>query len=114
VVWSARGAAHHDRWSLYSLGRMYQFGFGVKEDRAKAHAFYRQAAALGDVEAREALATFKQHVFPDRQSAAVYDERVQRYMSVINGCQAWANSAGHAVTCIVPAIDLNPKTWADC
>ncbi len=114
VEWYARGAAHNDPWSLYSLGRMYQFGFGVKEDRAKAHAFYRQAAALGHLKAREAVATFNQHVFPDRQSAAIYDGRVQRYATAIGACQSWANSAGHPVTCYVPATDWNPKTWDDC
>ena len=35
-------------------------------------------------------------------------------MSAINGCQAQANQAGHTVTCLVPVIDWNPKTWQDC
>ena len=114
VEWYARGALWNDHASLYSLGRMYQFGFGVKEDRAKAHAYYRQSAALGSHKAREALATFDRFVFPDKQSAAIYDERVQRWMSAINGCQAQANRTGQAVTCLVPVIDWNPKTWQDC
>jgi hypothetical protein len=114
VEWYARGAGHNDPWSLYSLGRMYQFGFGVKADRAKAHAFYRQAAALGDLKAREAVASFNQHVFPDRRSAAIYDGRVQQHATAIGACQSWANSAGHPVTCFVPAVDWNAKTWEDC
>ena len=114
VEWYARGALQNDHRSLYSLGRMYQYGSAVKEDRAKAHAFYRQAAALGNLKAREALATFDRFSFPDQRSAAIYDERVTGYMSAINGCQARANQAGHAVTCLVPVIDWNPKTWQDC
>ncbi len=114
VEWFARGAMHNDPGSLFSLGRMYQFGFGVNEDRAKAHALFRQAAALGNLKAREALATFKQHVFPDGQSAAIYDSRVQRYASAVAGCQNAANQAGHTITCLVPVIDWNPKTWEDC
>jgi TPR repeat protein len=114
VEWYARGALQNDHPSLYSLARMYQYGFGVKEDRAKAHALYRQAAALGNGKAREALATFDRFSVPDRQSAAIYDQRVTAYMSAINGCQAQANQAGHAVTCLVPVVDWNPKTWQDC
>jgi TPR repeat protein len=114
VEWYARGALQNDHPSLYSLARMYQYGFGVKEDRAKAHALYRQAAALGNGKAREALATFDRFSFPDRQSAAIYDQRVTAYMSAINGCQAQANQTGQAVTCLVPVIDWNPKTWQDC
>lgn len=114
VDWYARGALQNDHASLYSLGRMYQFGFGVKEDRAKAHAFYRQSAALGNHRAREALATFNRFVFPDQKSAAIYDERVTRYMSAINGCQAQADREQRTVRCLVPIIDWNPKTWEDC
>ncbi len=114
VEWFARGALHKDHWSLYSLGRMYFFGFGVKEDRPKAHALYRQAAALGNHDAREALATFNRFTFPDERSAAIYDERVRRYTDAINACQAQANRSGHSVTCLVPGVDLNPKTWEDC
>lgn len=114
VEWYARGALQNDHQSLYGLGRMYQFGFGVKEDRAKAHALYRQAAALGNHKAREALATFDRFAWPDQRSAAIYNDRVAGYMSAINGCQARANLAGHAVTCLVPVIDWNPKTWDDC
>jgi uncharacterized protein len=114
VEWYARGALWNDHNSLYSLGRMYQFGFGVKEDRAKAHAYFRQSGALGNLKAREALATFDRFVFPDPQSAAIYDERVQRWQRAIDGCQAQANSTGQPVTCLVPAIDWNPKTWQDC
>jgi TPR repeat protein len=93
---------------------MYYFGFGVREDRAKAQALYRQAAAFGDHDAREALATFKQFTFPDQRSAAIYDERVRRYVDAINLCQAQADRAGHSLTCLVPAVELNPKTWKDC
>jgi TPR repeat protein len=114
VEWYARAAMQNHHPALYSLGRMYQFGFGVKEDRAKSHAFYRQAAALGNPKAREALATFGRFSWPDPRSAAIYDERVTRYMSAINACQARADQAGHTVTCLVPVIDWNPKTWEDC
>jgi TPR repeat protein len=114
VEWYARGALLNDHNSLYSLGRMYFFGFGVKEDRTKAHAYYKQSAALGNHKAREALVTFNRFVFPDQKSAAIYDERVQRWQRAIDGCQSLANSTGHSVTCLVPAIDWNPKTWKDC
>ncbi len=114
VEWYARGALQNDHASLYSLGRMYQFGFGVKEDRAKAHAFYRQSAAFGNPKAREALVTFTQFVWPDQRSQDIYTERVVRYLSTINGCQAQADREGRSVRCLVPAIDWNPKTWEDC
>jgi hypothetical protein len=114
VEWYARGALHKDPWSLGSLGRMYYFGFGVKEDRAKAHALYRQAAAFGDHRAKEALATFNRFTFPDERSAAIFDERSRRYVDAINSCQAQADRAGHTITCLVPVVDLNPKTWQDC
>jgi TPR repeat protein len=114
VEWYARGALQKDHASLFSLARMYQFGFGVKEDRPKAHALYRQAAALGNHKAREALVTFDRFVFPDQRSAAIYDERVGRYMSAITACQARADREGRTVTCLVPGIDWNPKTWDDC
>jgi TPR repeat protein len=93
---------------------MNQFGFGVNEDRAKAHAFYRQAASLGNPKAKEALATFDRFSFPDQRSFDVYHARVMSYMNAINGCPSAANLAGHAVSCLVPSIDWNPKTWAEC
>jgi hypothetical protein len=114
VEWYAEGALQNDHASLYSLARMYQYGFGVKEDRAKAHALYRQSAALGNHKAREALATFDRFSWPDQKSQDVYNARVMSYMNAINGCQARANLAGHAVSCFVPGIDWNPKTWEDC
>jgi TPR repeat protein len=49
VEWYARGALQNDHGNLYSLARMYHYGFGVKEERAKAHALYRQSAALGNL-----------------------------------------------------------------
>lgn len=112
VEWYARASTQNYHPALYSLGRMYQFGFGVNEERANA--FYRQSASLGNPKAREALATFKQFSFPDQKSADIYQGRVESYMNAINGCQAWANSAGRAVSCLVPSIDWNPKTWAEC
>lgn len=114
VEWYAEGALQNDHPNLYSLGRMYQYGFGVKEDRARAHAYYRQAASLGNHKAREALATFNQFSWPDQKSLDVYNARVASYMGAINGCQGRANLAGHAVSCLVPNIDWNPKTWEDC
>jgi len=44
---------------------MYHYGFGVKEERAKAHALYRQSAGLGNLKAREALVTFERFSWPD-------------------------------------------------
>jgi hypothetical protein len=35
-------------------------------------------------------------------------------MNAINGCQAAANLSGHSVSCLVPVIDWNPKTWEGC
>jgi hypothetical protein len=114
VEWFARSSMHNYPPGLYALGRMYQFGFGVKEDRAKAHAFYRQSAALGDHKAREALATFNNFVWPDQRSRDTYLARVEHYFGVVNGCQARADLARTTVTCLVPVIDWNPKTWEDC
>lgn len=114
VEWYARGALQNDHGNLYSLARMYQFGFGVKEDRAKAHALYRQSAALGNLKAREALVTFDRFSWPDQRSQDIYTGRVTAYMNAINGCQARADAAGHAVSCLVPGVDWNPKTWESC
>jgi TPR repeat protein len=114
VEWYARSAVHNYPPALYGLGRMYQFGFGVKEDRAKAHAFYRQSAAFGDHKAREALATFNNVVWPDQKSRDTYLARVEHYFGVVNGCQARADLTRTTVTCLVPIIDWNPKTWEDC
>jgi hypothetical protein len=35
-------------------------------------------------------------------------------MSAINGCQLRANAEGRSVTCLVPSVDWNPKTWESC
>jgi TPR repeat protein len=114
VEWYARSSVHNYAPGLYGLGRMYQFGFGVKEDRAKAHAFYKQSAAFGEHKAREALATFNNFVWPDRKSRDTYLARVEHYFGTIRGCQAEANVMRTTVTCLVPIIDWNPKTWEDC
>lgn len=114
VEWYARSSMHNYPAGLYGLGRMYQFGFAVKEDRPKAHALYRQAAALGDHKAREALATFNSFVWPDQRSRDIYLSRVERYFGTISGCQATADVTRTPVTCLVPVIDWNPKTWQDC
>ena len=114
VEWYAQSSLHNYPPGLYGLGRMYQFGFGVKEDRAKAHALYRQSAALGDHKAREALATFNNFVWPDQRSRDLYLSRVEHYFGTVNGCQATANVTRAPVTCLVPIIDWNPKTWEDC
>jgi hypothetical protein len=114
VEWYARGALQNDHGNLYSLARMYHYGFGVKEDRAKAHALYRHSAALGNLKAREALVTFDRFSWPDQRSQDIYTGRVASYMSAINGCQLRANAEGRAVTCLVPGVDWNPKTWESC
>jgi TPR repeat protein len=114
VEWYARGALQNDQYNLYSLARMYHYGFGVKEDRAKAHALYRRSAALGNQKAREALITFDRFSWPDQKSQDIYTARVVAYMNAINGCQARADAAGHAVSCLVPGVDWNPKTWESC
>jgi hypothetical protein len=62
----------------------------------------------------EVLCRTTMRVWPDEKSLAIYNERVMRYTNAISGCQAWANSAGHPVSCLVPGIDWNPKTWEDC
>jgi len=71
---------------------MYHYGFGVKEERAKAHALYRQSAALGNLKAREALVTFDRFSWSDQRSQDIYTGRVASYMSAINGCQLRANA----------------------
>jgi len=114
VEWYARGALQNDHGNLYSLARMYHYGFGVKEERAKAHALYCQSAALGNLKAREALVTFERFSWPDQRSQDIYTGRVASYMSAINGCQLRANAEGHAVMCLVPGVDWNPKTWESC
>ena len=83
-------------------------------NRAKAHALYRQSAAFGEHKAREALATFNNFVWPDRKSRDTYLARVEHYFGTIRGCQAEANIMRTTVTCLVPIIDWNPKTWEDC
>ncbi len=114
VEWYARSSMNNYPPGLYGLGRMYQFGFAVKEDRPKAHALYRQAAALGDHKAREALATFNNFVWPDQRSRDIYLSRVEHYVGTVNGCQATADVTRTTVTCLVPLIDWNPKTWEGC
>jgi TPR repeat protein len=114
VEWYARSAVHNYPMGLYGLGRMYQFGFGVKEDRAKAHALYKQSAAFGEHKAREALATFNNFVWPDQKSRDTYLARVEHYFGTIQGCKAQAYVMRTTVTCLVPSIDWNPKTWEDC
>lgn len=114
VEWYARGALQNDHGNLYGLARMYHYGFGVKEDRAKAHALYRQSSAFGNLKAREALVTFERFSWPDQRSQDVYTGRVASYMSAINGCQLRANAEGRAVTCLVPGVDWDPKTWESC
>jgi len=114
VEWYARGALQNDQYNLYSLARMYHYGFGVREDKAKAHALYRQSAALGNQKAREALITFDRFSWPDQKSQDIYTARVVAYLNVINGCQARANAQGSAVTCLVPGVDWDPKTWETC
>ena len=114
VEWYARGALQNDQYNLYSLARMYHYGFGVKEDKAKAHALYRQSAALGNQKAREALITFDRFSWPDQKSQDIYTARVTAYMNAINGCQARANAQGSAVSCLVPGVDWDPKTWETC
>ena len=114
VEWYARGALQNDHGNLYSLARMYHYGFGVKEERAKAHALYRQSSALGNLKARGAVVTFDRFSWPDQRSQDIYNGRVASYMSAINGCQLRANVEGRAVTCLVPGVDWNPKTWESC
>jgi TPR repeat protein len=114
VEWYARGALQNDHGNLYSLARMYHYGFGVKEERAKAHALSRQSAALGNLKARGALVTFDRFSWPDQRSQDIYTGRVASYVSAINGCQLRANAEGRAVTCLVPGVDWNPKTWESC
>jgi len=75
VEWYARGALQNDHGNLYSLARMYHYGVGVKEDRAKAHALYRQSSALGNLKARGALATFDRFSWPDQRSQDIYNGR---------------------------------------
>ena len=97
-----------------NLATAVHYGFGVKEDKAKAHAFYRQSAALGNHKANEALITFDRFSWPDQKSQDIYTARVTAYMNAINGCQARANAQGSAVSCLVPGVDWNPKTWESC
>ena len=57
----------------------------MKEDKAKAHALYRQSAALGNHKAGEAPITFDRFSWPDQKSQNIYTAR-----------------------------DCNPKTWETC
>ncbi len=64
--------------NMYQLGRgarMYHYGFGVKEDKAKAHALYRQSAALGNHKAGEAPIGFDRFSWPDQKSQDIYTAR---------------------------------------
>ena len=114
VEWYARGALQNDQYNLYSLARMYHYGFGVKEDRAKAHALYRESAALGNPKAREALATFNQFSWPDKKSADIYGARVDANVRAIRACQATYVPSSHPISCLIPGADWNPKTWENC
>ena len=77
-------------------------------------ALYRQAAALGDHKARKALATFNNFVWPDQSSRDICLSRVEHYVGTVNGCQATAYVTRTTVTCLVPIIDWNPRTWEGC
>ena len=47
----------------------------MKEDKAKAHALYRQSAALGNHKAGEALIRFDRFSWPDQKSQDIYPPR---------------------------------------
>ena len=47
----------------------------MKEDKAKAHALYRQSAALGNHKAGEALIRFDRFSWPDQKSQDIYTPR---------------------------------------
>ena len=70
--------------------------------------WFRLSAEEGYVEAEAVLG------YHYMQGLGVAQSYAEAYMSAINGCQAQANQVGHAVTCVVPIIDWNPKTWQDC
>jgi hypothetical protein len=44
-----------DGWGLNNLGGMYEMGWGVAKDRAKAANYYKQAAAKGIVSGQDNL-----------------------------------------------------------
>jgi hypothetical protein len=69
------GADHEDATSMINLGFLYEHGFGVAQDYAKAREWYEKAAAKGAASAKEALETL-----PIREAVAArrYAEALQR------------------------------------
>ena len=51
-----KAAEAGDAGGMYSLGIMYEHGYGVAQDREQAVTWYRKAAALGDEHAKNHLA----------------------------------------------------------
>jgi len=48
--------------ALYNLGICYERGIGVEQDRAKACDYYRQASALGHINAQFNLSLLSNHI----------------------------------------------------
>jgi uncharacterized protein len=89
----------------FYLRRLTAMGLGVAQDLPKAVDWFRLAATQGHVEAQAVLGFHYMEgvgVAPSYAEAARWSVR------------AAANAEGHAVTCLVPGVDWNPKTWESC
>lgn len=60
-----RAAEAGDAYAMYNLGGMYEDGEGVEQSRELATEWYRQAATLGDEDARARLTELSQGVVPE-------------------------------------------------
>lgn len=55
LEWYLKAAGQGDAYGEYCTGCMYRHGLGVPEDKEKAEAWFRKAAAHGSAEAADAL-----------------------------------------------------------
>ncbi len=87
------GAFSDDAWLLYAgqlgdtksiayLGRIYEYGFGVQIDYAKALAYYQQAAARNDAMAQLGLAHLYSHGFGVERDMARARQYAAQYGAV--------------------------------
>lgn len=53
LFWLRIGEQLEDKFSLYYLGLLYEFGEGVVQNRAKAIAYYKRSMELGDSDAKK-------------------------------------------------------------
>lgn len=60
VAWFSKAAEQGYAEAQYHLGKMYIFGWGVKQSQKKANDWFRKAADQGYEKAQEALEDFNQ------------------------------------------------------